>query len=91
MAEQQRKGGGFLKEEFAGIPGWIWLAGAAVVVLGYLYLRHQSGKGSSQQQPQGGGKAPAARVTLIPFQTMTRTWVHDHQGSPKPGMTRNTG
>lgn len=94
MAEDGKgKGGGFLKEEFAGIPGWIWLTGAAVVVLGYLYLRHQSNasQGSAdQQQSSQQGRQPAAQVTLIPFQTMTRTWMHDHQKSPHPSKTKNT-
>lgn len=87
MAEKQ--GGGFLKEEIAGIPGWIWLVGAGVVVLGYLYLRHQSSstQGSADQQ-SAGQKQPAASVTLIPF--MDKTTITDMHKHPAKGKTKNT-
>lgn len=87
MAEQG-KGGGFLKEEFAGIPGWIWLAGAGVVVVGYLYLRRQSSSQNQQQSSQQ-GKQPAAQVGLIPFTSTTTITEHLHK-HPKKGKTKNT-
>lgn len=90
MAES-KQGGGFLKEEFMGIPGWIWLVGAAVVVGGYLYLRRQAGTGQGAGQQQTGQQGrPAAQVSLIPFQTITKTWHVQHHKSPHKSKTKNT-
>lgn len=91
MAEQ-RQGGNFWNREFAGVPGWIWAAGGVVVVAGFLYLRHQakSSQGAGQQQATQQGQ-PSAQLSLIPFQTITKTWHVQHHKSPHKSKTKNTG
>jgi hypothetical protein len=46
-------GGNFFTTRYFGIPGWVILAGIAV--LGYLYFRNQSGTTPTNQTSGGGG------------------------------------
>lgn len=45
-----------MKKELAGIPLWIWGIGAAVVVGGFVWLRHQQSAKPSGQGQGGGGQ-----------------------------------
>jgi len=52
-----------VKQELGGQPLWVWLAGAAVVVGGYLYFKHKSSASSSTAPPaagSGGGKSTSS-------------------------------
>lgn len=75
------RGGGKKNGEFLGQPGWIWLAGAGVVVLGYLYLRaHPStpASGSGTGTGQQGAGTPTGWTTET-----FKTWTTQHHGHPK--------
>lgn len=55
-ASSPRAAGTGMQKKVAGLPAWMWGAGAVVLVGAYLYLRHSSASsaGSSQQKPSGG-------------------------------------
>jgi hypothetical protein len=68
-----------VKRELAGIPLWIWGVGAAVVVGGYLWIRHSSGGKSGQGQT-----TPGVPVVVGGGSSSFMEWIKQHQGSPTP-------
>lgn len=71
-----------LKKEYAGQPGYVWLAGGLVFVGGLLYILYKS-----RQQGLAGSSGAAAGATdgaASPTGLTTgqlQGWIADHQGS----------
>lgn len=76
--EQQPQQGNFLTKKYGGIPGVVWLAGAAVVAY-FLFFR---GKGSTGATSSGGGGASTTGDISITPGTST---VNVTDSSPVPG------
>ena len=76
--EQQPQQGTFLTKKYGGIPGVVWLAGAAVVAY-FLFFR---GKSSSGATSSGGGGTPTTGDISITPGTST---VNVTDSSPVPG------
>jgi hypothetical protein len=66
-------------KELGGIPLWIYLAGAAVVVGGYLYITHSSGSSSSSAPSGGTGNTAAPGTSTSSF----KETITDLQSKPK--------
>lgn len=70
-----------MDKEIAGQPLWLWLAGAGVVVLGYLWFKSHS---SSTSQPSGSsGQAQPSKSTSSFRETIT-----DLQSAPTPSTKK---
>lgn len=72
-------------KQLLGQPWWVWAAGGAALVGGYLWIRH------SQKQQATAQQAAAATPVFVGQgagidQAALATWLLDHQGSTgKPG------
>lgn len=78
MADQPGKG-----KELLGQPWWVWAAGAAAIIGGYLYIKHKS----ATQSSTSGGPRPvsAAGPTKVGLTfTDLNKWMNDHQKPVHP-------
>lgn len=70
-----------LKKDYAGQPGWVWLAGGLAVAGGLIYLLYKSRKAGMA----GGSAAPAGTAAPAGATGLTtgqlQGWIADHQGS----------
>ena len=69
-----------MKRDFLGQPLWLWGVGAAVVIGGFLYLRHKSGTAAAADSA---GAAAQPEKSTSSF----KEWITQHQGgtpAPKP-------
>ena len=71
-----------MDKEFAGQPLWLWLAGAGVVVLGYLYFKSHSSQPSQQAQTGGTGKSTST--------SSFKEWIVQHQAPSTTHKTKKT-
>lgn len=89
------KAGG--KGQFLGQPTWVWVAGAAAIGVGLLYMRRQDQQQAGKKGGQGGGGRGGGNQdhtvwreifvhdnrTGISWEQLLH-WLHDHQGHPQP-------
>jgi hypothetical protein len=61
---QEQGGGNFLTHRYGGIPGVVWLAGAAVIAY-FLFFRNK-GSSTSPTSTGGGGTSTTGDITLQP-------------------------
>lgn len=57
--------GGFFTQKYLGIPGVVWLAGAAVLAY-FLFFRNKSSSGAGGTSTGGGGTSTTGDITLQP-------------------------
>lgn len=57
--------GNFLTHKYGGIPGIVWLAGAAAVAY-FLFFRNKGGGSTGAQSTGGGGTSTTGDITLTP-------------------------
>jgi hypothetical protein len=71
-----------VKKEFLGQPVWLWAAGAAVIVGGYLYLRHKQSTAASTQSSTGAGTGGRQGTATGGGSYSLQEWIVQHQASP---------
>ena len=59
-----------MDKEFAGQPLWLWLVGAGIIVVGYLWFKSHS---SSQAPAQTGGTGKSTSTSSF------KEWIVQHQ------------
>lgn len=72
-----------MDKEIAGQPMWLWAVGAGVVILGYLYIKHQQSSAAPSGQGSGSGGAGKYHDTSSFKETITNL-----HGPPNPGHKR---
>lgn len=91
MATEQPQSNNPLTRKFAGIPGWVILAGVAVIA--YLYFKHQSGGGlfgssggtnAPLKTTGGGGSAKTGKIIVKPGAVQIRVSQTPDQDQPTP-------
>jgi hypothetical protein len=80
-------GGNFFTTKYFGIPGWMILAGVAVI--GYMLLRNKSGSTPTNQTTGGGGSVKTGATTVrkgaIVINVKQGEGGHNPQPGPNPG------
>lgn len=66
-----------MKKEILGQPLWLWAVGAAVIVGGYLYIRHQQSAATPGQGGTGSGSTASPQDT-----SSFNDWIEQHDASP---------
>jgi LysM repeat protein len=74
--------GNFLTRKYAGIPGFVWMAGAAVLAYFLFFRNSSSSSGTGASSSGGGGTSTTGDITLTPG-----TETLDVQGSQAPSTT----
>jgi hypothetical protein len=87
-------GGNFLTKKFAGIPGWVILAG--VGVLAYLYFTHSSKSSTAAGSPKttGGGGTSTSGKTVVKKGAVTinvKQSPQDDNDQPSPTPPKKKG
>ncbi len=72
-----------MKQQILGQPAWMWAAGAAVIIGGYLYLKHKQSSSAAQPAPGAGGGGGKSTSTSTFRETIT-----DLHSNPKPRRKR---
>lgn len=84
-APQGGGGGSFLTQKYMGLPGIVWLGGAAILAY-FLFFRNKSSSSSSPSSSGGGGTSTTGNITFTP--PATQVTVPTDSASP---VNTNTG